>query len=1105
MKHFLIALLVVVASTSHAQDTKKDGKKDLPLKSDRTISLDLDEASWMHIDVSPDGQTLVFDVLGDLYTLSITGGEAYQLTSGLPFDSQPRFSPDGKSIVYTSDEKGGENVHILDLSDTTSSALTSGKGDLYQSPEWTPDGDYIVVAKGAGLGGVPKMHLIHKDGGKGAQLIKEPENLKTVEPAFGKDNTKIWFSHRDRNWQYNAAFPQYQIAVYDRETGKHETKTSRYGSAFRPTLSPDGKYLVYGTRFDSQTGLVKRDLATGEESWLAYPVQRDDQESIATRDVLPGMSFTPDCQFIITSYGGKIWKLPINGGEATEIPFHIEAELAVGPEVRFEYPIEDTPTFTVKQIREPVLSPDRSKLAFAALDKIYIMDYPNGTPKRVTDFSLSESNPTWSPDGTSLAFVTWDQEQGGHIYKTGFGKRNNTPIRITQSAAVYRQIAWSANNRIVAIKGAAQDFQNSYTPFGLFGSPMQLIWVSANGGSDNFITTATGLSNPHFTSESDRIFLYDNDEGLISLRYDGTDRKAYIKVTGKTPSGAKKATTATYITKAPTGDKAMVLLDNEVFVVTVPMVGGESPKVSVLDPDKAEFPAERLTVLGGEFPEWSNGSENITWSIGNAFFDYNIPEAKAFRDSVEAVTKEAKGKEKADEEDETDTEEKEEEETAEYAPNEIRVKVEADRDIPRGVVMLTNARVITMEGDEVIEEGSILIKDNRIVAVGDAESFDLPEKLDIIDVNGKTIVPGFVDTHAHIRPAWEIHKDESWAFLANLAYGVTTIRDPQTGTTDVLSYEDQVKAGNMMGPRIYSTGPGVGFWNTKVRDLDHAKEVMRRYSEYYDTKTIKMYITGNRQERQWIIEAAREYKLMPTTEGALDLKLDLTQVIDGYPGHEHNFPIYPLYNDMVTLLTQMKTAYTPTLLVTYGGPWGENYYYATENVHGDEKLSHFTPHEELDGKSRRRGRGGAGWFMDEEHAFDKHAAFVKDLYDAGGIAGIGSHGQLQGLGYHWELWSVQSGGLTPHEALRVATIIGADAIGLKQDVGSIKAGKLADLVILNENPLDDIRNTNTVEFVMKNGRLYTGDKLDEYYPAKIERGDFWWNDYKPEGLPGIKK
>ena len=367
-----------------------------------------------------------------------------------------------------------------------------------------------------------------------------------------------------------------------------------------------------------------------------------------------------------------------------------------------------------------------------------------------------------------------------------------------------------------------------------------------------------------------------------------------------------------------------------------------------------------------------------------------------------------------------------------------------------------------------------------------------------------TITPGFVDTHAHLRPPAGVHTTQPWGYLANLAFGVTTTRDPQTGVSDVLTYADRVRSGDILGPRIYSTGPGV-FANYQalegIRDLDHARDILTRYSDYYDTKTFKMYLSGNRQQRQWLVMAARELELMPTTEAGLDYQADLTHAMDGYPGIEHNLPIYPLYHDVVRLFSETKVLNTPTLIVSFGGPMGEIYWFTNENVLDNERLVRFTPRETLDSRTRRRAgaAGSVAWAIDEEYVFEDHARFLADVVADGGFAGVGSHGQLQGLGFHWELWMVASGGMSNHDALRSATILGANGIGLETEIGSIEPGKLADLTILSRNPLDDLRGTVSVEQVMMNGRLFDAETLDEVWPRQRAVGYRGFVEDEPPG------
>jgi len=1163
----LLSLLALSAGTALSAAAQTGGatpaaNAGLPLKTARTHTFTTTKGTWISLDVSPDGQSIVFDLLGDIYTMPMAGGKATRLTIGMAFDAQPRWSPDGKKIVFISDRSGGENVWIMNPDGKDTTALTTGNGNQYVSPVYTPDGKYVVVSRSGGTFGTAKLWMFHVDGGRGVQLTATPAlapTLKMLGAAYGKDPRYTWFAARTGDWQYNSVGPQFQLYVWDRDNGRVSQMTRRQGSAFRPALSSDGKYLAYAARFETKTGLRLRNLETQQEDWLAFPVQRDDIESRAPMDAYPGYSFTPDSKAIVVSYGGEIWRVPVDKTRATKIPFEAEVKLEMGPEVKFAYRVDTGATFNAHQVRDMAPSPDGTKLAFSALDRLYVMDWPGGTPKRVSTAAVGEFGPVWAPDSKSLAYTTWTDAGGGQVMRATLDAKKVWSTKSVSPGGLYVDLAWApSGDRIVAVRSASREMQEAGAAF--FGpAASEFVWMSANGGPVTTIMPTSGMGNPHFTASADRIYAYGR-EGLQSFRWDGTDLKTHLKVTGPLPPGAggmpmtldagldaqaaqqwvggrasrpitidngthldpaeptpPQPPPAALVMISPNGESALAMVGMDFYSIAIPQIGATPPTVSVADVASAAVPVKKLNEIGGEFPTWTDGGKKVMWSLGNAVWTYDIAKGKSVDDSLKADAKtKAELRKDPTKKDslarldslaKADTAGGKKKDKPGYKPDEVRVNVSVSRDTPRGSVVFRGAKAITMKDHEIIENADVVVTDNRIVAIGARGSVTIPAGAKVIDVTGKVIMPGMVDIHYH--PQWltpQVHNTQTWQYLATLAYGTTTTRDPQTSTTDFLSYGDRVSAGDMMGPRIYTTGPGV-FAGEQIKDLDHARQILARYAKYYDTKTLKMYMTGNRQQRQWVIMAARELSLMPTTEGGLDQKLNMTHGIDGYPGIEHTIPITPKYDDVFQWYKGTQTTNTPTLIVEYGGPFGEGWFYQSEDLVNDAKLRRFTHPVDLDTKIRRRGAGNApgpaGFAVKEEYAMWQHAEDVAKTVAAGGRIGVGSHGQLQGLGMHWELWLLQSGGLPTHDALRAATIVGAEAIGMATDLGSLEPGKLADIIVLDKDPLVNIRNSNTVSLVMVNGRLYDGNSLDEVYPRQQKLPVQPWTYTKPAALSGM--
>jgi hypothetical protein len=342
----------------------------------------------------------------------------------------------------------------------------------------------------------------------------------------------------------------------------------------------------------------------------------------------------------------------------------------------------------------------------------------------------------------------------------------------------------------------------------------ELIWIPAKGGDKQRIAAARGFKGPHFTDEPDRVYV-NADEGLTSMRFDGTDRRTHLKIEGQNAR------------ISPDGRHALALVNSHLYVTAVPRIGAV-PTVNVKSPS---VPVRKLTEIGADFFAWSGDGSTITWGLGSSFFRLPLADVN-FEMSKRS-----------------------EREGQKLPVEEIQVIVERPRHSPKGVIALRGARVITMRGEEVIPEADIVVTDNRITAVGQSGSVRVPEDARLIDATGMTIMPGIVDVHAH----WfEIQRgildiEQHWYFLSNLAHGVTTGRDAQASTNDAFIYQDLVDAGEMLGPRAFTVGPGV-FQRSNIQSAEEAENVVAKYKNYYRTKTLKSYAIGNRQQRQWMVQ-----------------------------------------------------------------------------------------------------------------------------------------------------------------------------------------------------------------------------------------------------------
>lgn len=1027
----------------------------------KTISINTDEGTWMNLDVSPDGKEIVFDLLGDIYKMPMAGGKAVVLASGMAWEIQPRFSPNGKYISFTSDKEGADNIWVMNADGSAKRAITKETFRLLNNAVWTPDNQYLIARKhftarrSLGAGEMWMYHIA--GGGEGIQLTKRKNDQQDAgEPEVSPDGKYVYFSEDVSPgpvFQYNKD-PNgeiYNIRRLNRETGEIKTAAGGQGGAVRPQVSPDGKYLAFVKRVRLKSVLFVQDQETGEEWPLYDDLSLDQQEAWAIFGLYPNFDWTPDSKNIVFYAKGKIRKLNLLTQVATEIPFQVNSNQTISEALHFPQKVFQD-EFDVKMIRQLTTSPDGKKVAFNAAGYIYIKELPDGTPERVSKGTEFEFEPEFSPDGKSLLFVSWSDENKGSINKIEL--KNGRITKLTADKGYYYSPKYSGKgDKIVYRKGSGNDVLGHS-----FGKNIGIYLMLANGNNPKLILD-NGI-RPMFNHTDDRIY-YQSSEG---------EKKALksVDLNGGNPKTHYTSTYANLFVPSPDGKW---IAFTELFNAYITPMAASGTSLDLSSTNKA-LPLTKVSRDAGNYLHWSNDGQSLNWTLGPQYFSRQIKNSFAF---VEGAPEKLPAVDSIG----------------------IKIGLKLKSDLPAGKIAITGARIITMKGDEVIENGTILIEKNRITAIG--KDVSVPADAKIIEADGKTIMPGIVDVHAHLGTSPDgVSPQQNWSYYANLAYGVTTSHDPSSNTEMAFSQSEMLKAGGMIGPRVYSTGTILygadGDFKAVINSLDDARSALRRMKAV-GAFSAKSYNQPRREQRQQIIQAARELQMEVVPEGGSTFSHNMTMILDGHTGIEHNIPVLPLYKDVKTLWNESKTGYTPTLIVSYGSQSGENFWYDRTNVWENERLLSYTPRHIIDERSRRRTTSEFG-----DYGHIEVSKAVKQLADGGTKVNLGAHGQIQGIGAHWELWMLAQGGMTPLQAIRSATINGAEYLGMGKEIGSLEAGKLADLIIMDENPLDDIRNSEKIDKVMINGRLYDAETMNETGSREKPRNKFWWQMGRSENF-----
>jgi len=1057
----LLGLALSTGCTSNAQewDITQTGQ---PYQE---VELSLTEGTWISVAVSPVGDTIVFDVLGDIYSMPAAGGAAELVHGGPAIQHSPVFSPDGARIAYISDVDGSDNIWTSDPDGSNPVQVSSESTLALVDPSWSADGRTIVAARmfdTANRLHSSELVTYPASGGDAEQIVPMPENGENVHDAvYSPDGQFLYFVEKmtpphASTVYVDANHKNFAIRRKSLETGEIKTVVGGFGGAMTPSMSPDGSKMAFVRRVKDQTMLFTYDFATRAQIPVFDGLDRDGQaDFLGQGTYYPRFSWFPDGKAIAIWAGGKIMRVDIDSGRANEIPFSLTARHRLIEPARFTQDL-DPDTLRVKAISRLALSPDEQMLAFSALGRIWRQDTSNNTPEHLSTTEASQSEPAFSPDGRTIAFIEWDDVLGGTLkVKSDTGKVST----LFKSTGIVREPSFSPDGSVIMFQIASGD-----DCLGGHLADPGIYWIPAEGGEATPLGVVGG--NPRFSPDGERVYFTTEayiDETLVttleSVSINGDDHEVHVRTKDSDTSELKLSPDLNWIAYRHYQTYYVASFD--------PAVEG-----GVFDADSGT----RLTDAGGYELIWARDSESVFWAFGP-----DVYRASVYADGADPTL---------------------------FARLDLRVPV----DRPIGKTAFVGGRIITLDQGGIIEHGTLVVDGNRIVAVGPTADVGVPNDAHVIDATGKTLMPGLVDMHGHLDGCYYasagLLPQQQASRYAALSFGITTNYDPYTSELPTYGVTEMTQTGAMVGPRTIAVGSVIFGRKRKydpvyvpIETYADAVAVMDRKNALGGT-IIKSYRQIQRKQRQMLVKAGREKGIMVDVEGESHFFNGITAILDGNLNLQHNVPVETLYDDFIQLMAKSDVAHTPTLIVLFGELMGENYLYNSSRLWEDPRVDAYVQTTTSSYSPLAVPVGAPPYVRgmtniqaaDEiwDLGFRAAARSMKALNDAGGRVNAGSHGQVYGLAMHWELQLLSEGGMSNLDVLKAATINGATTLGLEEQIGSIKAGKLADIIVLDENPLTDIRNTETVSRTMVNGRLYDSVTMNEIGNHDRPRRPFYW-------------